>query len=396
MGNHRADHIGPDRAGSTPQTPYAGRRVARALPERPEPTTPYVGRRVARPVEEPVPTLDTSDARELVTADVSSADVAPAANPFEVPDPRTPAEITADWNGWNLFAAESPAETGALPFALTEAFTGTLPRIEAEPGTDFSAETTVSLPAVRPTGKRRAAKRAARRSRFKALPSLPVLVGAASLAVAATGAATSGHTSLVRAESGPLHQASALTGATEVASVGRVRGSSVSRSRSRSAVDSVVKERAAGLAAWKQQAAGRSQVLKANQWQLPIAPGAYRLTATFGEYGLWSHAHTGLDFAADTGTTIRAMANGVVTETGYAGAYGNRTIITLEDGTELWFCHQTEIDVSTGQQVHAGEAIGTVGSTGHVTGPHLHLEVRPGGGDPVDPYPALVEQGLQP
>ncbi|MEQ4524625.1 M23 family metallopeptidase, partial [Nocardioides kribbensis] len=80
----------------------------------------------------------------------------------------------------------------------------------------------------------------------------------------------------------------------------------------------------------------------------------------------------------------------------YDGAYGNKTVLTLEDGTELWFCHQTSIDVSPGETVTAGQQIGTVGSTGNVTGPHLHLEVRPGGGDPVDPYEALSVNGVTP
>jgi murein DD-endopeptidase MepM/ murein hydrolase activator NlpD len=91
-----------------------------------------------------------------------------------------------------------------------------------------------------------------------------------------------------------------------------------------------------------------------------------------------------------------SVANGVVTETGYSGAYGNRTIVTLEDGTEIWYCHQTSILVSVGEQVRGGEQIGTVGSTGNVTGPHLHLEVHPGAGDAVDPFAALVVHGIQP
>ena len=112
--------------------------------------------------------------------------------------------------------------------------------------------------------------------------------------------------------------------------------------------------------------------------------------------GMWSSNHTGLDFAAPSGTPIVAVANGVITETGSAGAYGNQTIQTLADGTEIWYCHQTSIDVSPGETVTAGQQIGSVGSTGNTTGPHLHLEVRPGGGDPVDPYQALVFHGVAP
>jgi murein DD-endopeptidase MepM/ murein hydrolase activator NlpD len=90
------------------------------------------------------------------------------------------------------------------------------------------------------------------------------------------------------------------------------------------------------------------------------------------------------------------VANGVIVETAYAGAYGNRTIMRLQDGTELWYCHQNAFGVHAGQAVIAGQTIGYVGSTGNTTGPHLHLEVRPGGGDPVDPFQALVVHGLKP
>lgn len=131
-------------------------------------------------------------------------------------------------------------------------------------------------------------------------------------------------------------------------------------------------------------------------WALPVAAG-YRLTATFGQCsGLWSSCHTGLDFAAPSGTPLRAVTGGVITEVGYVGAYGIRTILTLPDGTEVWYCHQTAAAVGVGSQVVAGQVIGSVGSTGNVTGPHLHLEIRPGGGDPVDPYAALAAQGLTP
>jgi murein DD-endopeptidase MepM/ murein hydrolase activator NlpD len=134
----------------------------------------------------------------------------------------------------------------------------------------------------------------------------------------------------------------------------------------------------------------------ARAWLLPLAPG-YRLTAGFGECSsLWAHCHTGLDLAAPSGTPVRAVAAGTITDVGWAGAYGNRTVETLGDGTEIWYCHQETIGVRLGDDVAAGQEIGAVGSTGNTTGPHLHLEVRPGAGDPVDPAAALTAHGVTP
>lgn len=162
----------------------------------------------------------------------------------------------------------------------------------------------------------------------------------------------------------------------------------------RSAQAKVENAELAELAANAEQAV---QEILENAWQLPLAPGVYRLTARFGECSaLWAYCHTGLDLAAPEGTPVLSVANGVVTAAGWAGAYGNRTVVTLEDGTEIWYCHQSAIDVQIGDRVVGGQPIGFVGATGNVTGPHLHLEVRPGGGDAVDPYQALTVHGLQP
>lgn len=154
--------------------------------------------------------------------------------------------------------------------------------------------------------------------------------------------------------------------------------------------------RARNLKALRDQAAARSEELRQRtRWTLPV--GSYRLTGRFGESSsLWSSTHTGLDFAAPDGTAIRSVAAGIVQEAGWAGPYGNRTIVQLSDGTEIWYCHQSRLDVTTGQRVTSGQRIGTVGSTGNVTGAHLHLEVRPGGADPIDPYTALTSRGLNP
>jgi murein DD-endopeptidase MepM/ murein hydrolase activator NlpD len=130
-------------------------------------------------------------------------------------------------------------------------------------------------------------------------------------------------------------------------------------------------------------------------WTTPVA--AYHLTARFGETSsLWATIHTGLDFAAPTGTPVRAATAGTVTFVGWAGAYGNKIEITHPDGTETWYAHLSRTDVRVGSQVGTGAVIGAVGATGNVTGSHLHFEVRPGGDDPVDPAVALQEHGIRP
>jgi murein DD-endopeptidase MepM/ murein hydrolase activator NlpD len=270
---------------------------------------------------------------------------------------------------------------------------------------------TAPVPAARPAA-RPAAKRtrptgrrvASRRTR---VPSLPLLAGVAVLAISAGGALQAVNPGLAGADAdGRISPASALSGSSAVGSANLLggRGTSVSRDSDRTSGDSLqaaadaqAKERDAALSAYASQAQKRAAQIKLHQWVLPVAAGVYHLTARFGDYSsLWSHFHTGLDFAAPTGTPIMAVAGGTISEVGYSGAYGNRTIETLPDGTELWYCHQNEFGTSVGATVKPGQVIGYVGSTGNVTGPHLHLEVHPGGGDPVDPFTALQVHGLQP
>jgi murein DD-endopeptidase MepM/ murein hydrolase activator NlpD len=257
-------------------------------------------------------------------------------------------------------------------------------------------------------GKRRAVKHAGRRAGLvKGLPSAPVVLGLATMAVAVFGTLTSTDAETVATQAAPakITAASALSGLAGVGTVGG-RENPVSRDSGSDAMEdaageplsepaeSLAKQRAGALANLARAAQNQAKKYAENQWGLPLQ--GYRLTATYGEYGLWANYHTGLDFAAPSGTPLVAMARGVVTSTGYDGAYGNKTVITLEDGTELWYCHQTSISVSPGDTVQTGQVIGSVGSTGNVTGPHLHLEVRPGGGDPVDPYAAMVQNGVTP
>lgn len=163
----------------------------------------------------------------------------------------------------------------------------------------------------------------------------------------------------------------------------------------KSVTEKQTRQRNAALAKLAQMAEKRGSEIKKNMWVLPVSN--YRLTARFGMGGgLWARGHTGLDFAGPVGSPLIAVANGVITETGYDGSYGNKTVLTLTDGTEIWYCHQNSIGVDVGDAVYGGQQIGERGNTGNSTGPHLHLEVRPGGGDPVDPFTALMAHGLTP
>nr|WP_237555101.1 M23 family metallopeptidase [Streptomyces sp. SID4948] len=104
--------------------------------------------------------------------------------------------------------------------------------------------------------------------------------------------------------------------------------------------------------------------------------------------------HAGQDFDAPTGTPVHAVHGGTVTSAGWAGAYGYRVVVALDDGTELWYCHLSTMVVNSGP-VTTGDTIGRVGATGNVPAPHLHLEVRPGGGDAVDPVGWLAARHVE-
>ncbi|RPK94481.1 M23 family metallopeptidase [Streptomyces sp. ADI98-10] len=157
--------------------------------------------------------------------------------------------------------------------------------------------------------------------------------------------------------------------------------------------EAAAKKKAAEEAAAKKKEAERLAKLAAS-FSLPTS--SYTITSTYGQSGaLWSSGqHTGLDFAGSAGTPIKAVHGGTITSAGYSGSYGYRTVLQLEDGTEIWYAHQSSIDVSIGQKVTTGETIGRMGATGNVTGVHLHMEVRTAGGSAMDPMAWLNSKGL--
>ncbi len=91
------------------------------------------------------------------------------------------------------------------------------------------------------------------------------------------------------------------------------------------------------------------------------------------------HGHNGIDIGAPVGTPILATADGKIALAkvgGWGGGYGNYVIIQHPNGMQTLYGHMNEVDVSVGDSVSQGQVIGTVGSTGESTGPHLHIEVH--------------------
>jgi murein DD-endopeptidase MepM/ murein hydrolase activator NlpD len=114
------------------------------------------------------------------------------------------------------------------------------------------------------------------------------------------------------------------------------------------------------------------------------------------DYGLRRHPklkkvrhHHGIDLAAPAGAPIRAIAAGTVIFADPYGGYGNLVVLRHDDGiTTSHYGHCKSIKVKTGERVPTGAVLGTVGSTGISTGPHLHFEVRVAG-QPHDPETLL-------
>ncbi|HUI88745.1 MAG TPA: peptidoglycan DD-metalloendopeptidase family protein [Anaerolineales bacterium] len=107
--------------------------------------------------------------------------------------------------------------------------------------------------------------------------------------------------------------------------------------------------------------------------------------------------HLGVDLLAHTGDTIVAAGNGVVVIAAYMGTfdadnygYGNFVEIDHGNGYDTLYAHLSAISVKVCQGVSAGEPIGAAGATGNATGPHLHFEVRYGGGNK-DPWDFLPQ-----
>ncbi|MEV0410744.1 LysM peptidoglycan-binding domain-containing M23 family metallopeptidase [Streptomyces sp. NPDC050448] len=129
----------------------------------------------------------------------------------------------------------------------------------------------------------------------------------------------------------------------------------------------------------------------------PVAGGGGISTQYKTPGAMWASGyHTGVDFIASSGTTVRAVGAGTVVSAGWGGAYGNEVVIRHADGKYSQYGHLSQLSVSVGQSVTAGQTIGLSGSTGNSTGPHLHFEIRtgPSYGSDIDPLAYLRSKGV--
>lgn len=133
----------------------------------------------------------------------------------------------------------------------------------------------------------------------------------------------------------------------------------------------------------------------------PLPDGIGRVSQWFDGNPSWYkrfglYAHNGLDYAAPLGTPVLAAHVGAVQVGSDPAGYGNYVKVIGARMTTL-YAHLSQVTVSAGQRVQAGDELGLVGSTGNSTGPHLHFALRIKGirnaayGDWLDPLLGRTE-----
>lgn len=121
----------------------------------------------------------------------------------------------------------------------------------------------------------------------------------------------------------------------------------------------------------------------------PVLPCAGNVSSGFGEriHPVTGEVknHNGVDIACNEGESVRAVFDGVVEKAEYNEYSGNFAVVRHIDGFTSSYAHLSELLVTAGQSVTTGDEIGKTGSTGMVTGPHLHFEIRQNG-NAVNPF----------
>lgn len=128
----------------------------------------------------------------------------------------------------------------------------------------------------------------------------------------------------------------------------------------------------------------------AQSWVKPLDNAVF--TSPFGPR--WGKLHAGQDYAAAIGTPLKALSSGTVIGAGPMSGYGIYIDIKYWDGTVVRYAHMSSFSASVGQQVAPGDVVALSGNTGRSTGPHLHMEIHPGGGGAIDPAGWLAERGI--
>ena len=321
------------------------------------------------------------------------------------------------------FEAQSPSEHGTgpeadyateyepAPGAEYEPPPGAEPQVAgAEDGSDHNAmtQTMASVPVVpaapveprpvrRSGGTRGRRRTPAKRSALLtvAVPSACVMgvAGVAAASVSGLGGETKDDKSNVAApDPGSVEPVAANNAMdTQLAALSadaRDFGDRASRTQER--ID--LKARQAAEKKKREEEAARREALRP-KFVLPVK--LHQLSAYYGQSGVnWMSLHTGIDFPVQYGTEVMAATDGTV-RTQWNSAYGNMAIVTAADGTETWYCHLSSTKIRSGW-VKAGDVIAYSGNSGNSTGPHLHFEVRPGGGAAIDPLPWMRSHGIDP
>lgn len=144
--------------------------------------------------------------------------------------------------------------------------------------------------------------------------------------------------------------------------------------------------------------AGATQPASRVKLQAAPTQGPCGYRDTWGDARSRTRRHAGVDIFSGSGNYVYAVVDGKLTGRVWnaTGANaGNGWTLTGADGTRYFYAHMSDFapEVKVGSRVKAGQIIGWVGSTGNASAPHLHFEIRPGGGSPVNPYPILRAQG---
>jgi murein DD-endopeptidase MepM/ murein hydrolase activator NlpD len=115
----------------------------------------------------------------------------------------------------------------------------------------------------------------------------------------------------------------------------------------------------------------------------------YSFVDSWGAPRSGGRTHKGTDIMNPLGNTVHAIVDGVVTRQTNSSLGGISLYLRGDDGNEYYYAHLMRYASAVGQRVKAGELIAINGQTGNArfTAPHVHFEVHPGGGAPIDPYP---------